>query len=126
MTNILENEWLFAEYFFFIVPVIDNLNRYFIGRLHDVEGEHFSPLGTHAIRLLDNLSVFDFFYRLADIHVVDLIARLSDNLDHGFKLVDIEELLVELTIDDCERQRAAFHDRHSIDEVASFPLFQCF
>lgn len=57
--------------------------------------------------------------------MINLVARFPNDLNHRFKLVYIEELLIELAVNYRERQGASFHDGHAINEVAGLSLFQC-
>lgn len=124
IADFLENEWLFSQYFFFVIPIIDNLNGDLIIWLHDIKRKHFAPFWTHAIWLLDHLSMLYLLDGLPKLHVIQPVTRLSYDLNHGLKLINIKELLIKLAIDDCERQSTAFHYWHIINKVACFSLFQ--
>ena len=68
--------------------------------------------------------MLNFFNLLPDIHLIDLDPRLTYDLNHWFEAVNIEELLVELTINNCEGKRTTFHDLYAVNLVTGRTLFQ--
>lgn len=89
VSDLLQSKSFLSKDFPLILEVVHDLDGYLILWLHDIEGENLFPHWGHALFALDDRSGFLVLLHGAFVH---------DDIDHGLKTIDIEELVVEFTV----------------------------